>query len=240
VRKAAGDEATARITEFLEANTGKELPKQAAATLSMLKGILSQQEFAGIDQALRSFNPDPTATIQPFTFDKGLFDALAKSLGEQPSGMKGSYTQEVLDQIRRAVPTAVKGNEGSMSLKLNPPMLGRLDIDIRMEDGRITATFKAEQPLTRDILQQNMHVLKEAFSDQGIKATQFVVTTDAFTARDHREAFAWFGSGTGRGGSRGQGGGQDTGDASRRDEALGHGYTPVRRYGEGGGLDIFA
>ena len=240
VRQAAVEEATARIISFLDANAGKELPRQAMQALSLLKGALSQQEFTRIDQALQAFNQDLAATIQPFTIDKAVFDVLVQNLGDEPAGTAGRYTREVMDQIRQAVPTAVRGNEGSLSLKLNPPMLGRVDIDIRVEDGQILASFKVEQPVTRDILQQNMHVLKEALNEQGIKATQFVVTTDTFNARDHREALAWGGTGNGRGGNPGQGRGQGSESPARNHEEYGNGYAPARRYADGGGLDIFA
>jgi len=239
VRQAAVDEATARVSEFLDANTGRELTKQETTALGMLKGSLSRQEFAKISDMLQSSHPDQSATVQSFTFTKASLDALAQGMGEEAAGKTGRYTQDVLDQIRQAVPTGVKGNEGSVSLKLNPPMLGRVDIDIRMEDGQILASFKVDQPVTRDILQQNMHVLKEALSEQGIKATQFVVTTDTFTSRDHREAYAaWAGYDRGHGGS--SRGGKEQGTGRSYSEQGAYARVPEQGYSETSGLDIFA
>ena len=129
-----------------------------------------------------------------------------------------------------------------MTLKLNPPMLGRVDVNIKLEDGQITASFKVDQSVTRDILQQNMHVLKDALTDQGIKATQFVVTTDTFDSRDHQgNPLAWAGYEPGQNGSsKQQGKGQDTADPGRGRDEYFNGYTPVQGYSEQGGLDIFA
>lgn len=242
VRQGAVDEATRLITEFLDANAGSDLTEQSAQALNVLKSVLSEEEFAGIEKALRSFNQDLAASIQPLNLDRTTFEVLAQKLGDTPETMTGRYTREVVDQIRQAMPAAVKGNEGSLSLKLNPPMLGRVDIDVKVMDGQVLASFKVDQPVTRDIIQQNMHLLREALSDQGIKATQFVVTTDTFNARDHREALAWFGTGSGRGGSHGQAQERQKGSAgtSGDPDAIGSGYAAVRKYADSGSLDIFA
>lgn len=242
VRKAAVDEATARVTDFLEANAGSDLPERSTHALGVLKAALSDEEYAGIDKALRSFSQDLATSIQPLNLDRSAFEVLAEKLGDTPAEMGGRYTREVLDQVRQAVPAAAKSGEGSITIKLNPPMLGRVDIDIRVEDGQILASFKVDQPVTRDILQQNMHVLKEALSEQGVKAAQFVVSTDTFNARDHREALTWFGQGNGRGGSQGQG--RQKGEAGTPGDAggmgTGTGYVTARRYSGPSGLDIFA
>ncbi len=200
VRSAALDDATAQINEFLKANVGKDLPKQVTSALGLLKGALTKDEFVKIETVFKTFNQDPALIAQPATFDKHVLQGLAKTVGNNPSMAQGSYTQQVIDQIRQALPSGIKVGEGSMTLKLNPPMLGRVDVDIRMQDGRIMASFKADQPITRDILQQNMHLLKDALGEQGIKAAQFVVTTDTFNSRDHREAqAAWIGYEQGKG-----------------------------------------
>lgn len=242
VRKAAVDEATARVTDFLETNAGSDLPERSTHALSVLKAALSDEEYTGIDKALRSFNQDLATSIQPLNLDRTLFEALSQKPGDAPAEMAGRYTREVLDQVRQAVPAAAKSGEGSITIRLNPPMLGRVDIDIRVEDGQILASFKVDQPVTRDILQQNMHVLKEALSEQGVKAAQFVVSTDTFNARDHREALTWFGQGNGRGGFQGHGQGRQKGEAGSPGDpgGMGTGYDAVRRYSGSSGLDIFA
>ena len=88
-------------------------------------------------------------------------------VGGESALARSGYTDSVLDQIRQAIPGGMKSSDGSMTLKLNPPMLGRVDVNIKLKDGQITASFKVDQPVTRDILQQNMHILKDALTDRG-------------------------------------------------------------------------
>jgi flagellar hook-length control protein FliK len=241
VRSAALDDATTQINEFLKANVGKDLPKQVTGALGLLKGALSKDEFVKIENVFKAFNQDPALIAQPATFDKHVLQGLAKTVGNNPGMAQGRYTEQVIDQIRQALPSGMKTGEGSMTLKLNPPMLGRVDVDIRMQDGRIMASFKTDQPVTRDILQQNMHLLKDALSEQGIKAAQFVVTTDSFNSHDHSEAqAAWVGYEQGKGGSSRQGDERGTGSPNKEHDEYGHTYGPLNGYTVNGGLDIFA
>ncbi len=242
VRQGALDDATTQINEFLKANAGKDLPKQVTGALGVLKGALTEDEFAKIENTFKAVNQDPALIAQGLNFDEHVVQSLAKTLGNESGTTQGSYTQQVIDQIKQALPTGMKTLEGSMTLKLNPPMLGRVDVEIRLQDGQIMASFKADQPITRDILQQNMHILKDTLAEQGIKATQFVVTTDTFNSRDHQgNPLAWAGYEPDQNGSSGrQGNRQGTGNPGRgQDEYLG-GNTPVQGYSEQGGLDIFA
>ena len=242
VRQSAVDDAASHIAGSLKANTGTDLPTQVTGALGLLKGALTKDEFAKVENVLKTSGSDTALVTEPFTLDKNTLGTLAKGLGGESAPARSNYTDSVLDQIRQAIPGGIKSSEGSMTLKLNPPMLGRVDVNIKLEDGQITASFKVDQPLTRDILQQNMHVLKDALTDQGIKATQFVVTTDTFDSRDHQgNPLAWAGYEPGQNGSsRQQGKGQDTADPGRGRDEYFNGYTPVQGYSEQGGLDIFA
>jgi flagellar hook-length control protein FliK len=241
VRSAALDDATTQINEFLKANVGKEFPKQVTGALGLLKGALTKDEFVKIENLFKAFNQDPALIAQPAPFDKHVLQGLAKIVENNPGMAQDRYTGQVIDQIRQALPSGIKTGEGSMTLKLNPPMLGRVDVDIRMQDGRIMASFKADQPITRDILQQNMHLLKDALSEQGIKAAQFVVTTDTFNSRDQRESHAaWVGYEQGKGGSSWQRDEHGTGSPNKEHDEYGHTYGPLNGYTVNGGLDIFA
>jgi flagellar hook-length control protein FliK len=240
-RQAALDEATAQITEYLKANADTGLPGKAVDALGLLKGALSKEEFAKVENTLKSFNQDPAIITQPFSFDRHVLTSVAKGLGNEQGSFQARYAETVVDQMKQAFATNMKAGNSSMTLELHPPMLGRVDVNVRMEDGQLMASFKTDQIVTRDILQQNMHILKDALTEQGIKATQFVVTTDTFTSRDHRGAYAaWAGFDHGREGSNRQGANQDTpGSGSGRGEYV-HAGASVQGYTERSGLDIFA
>lgn len=237
-RQTALDEAVSKINAYLGANDGKQVPKQFASTLSLLKSTLSKEEFAPIQKAVDLWQPGLVAAGTPPVVGKETLGALARTFGETPGHFFDRYSQQVVDQIRQVAPLQMKNSEGSITLELRPPMLGKVDVSLHMEDGAVQAVFRTDQSLTRDILQQNMHLLKEAFADQGIRVTQVSVSTDLMNQRNSSEAYAWAGSDRGSHGSSGQGRGRGTGGTDK-----GHGeyrHVPVNGYSASGGLDIFA
>jgi len=237
-RQTALDETVSKISAFLGANDGKQVPKEFASTLSLLKSALSKEEFAPIQKAVDLWQPGLAASGTPLVVGKETLGALARTFGETPGHFFDRYSQQVVDQLRQAAPLQVKNSEGSITLELRPPMLGKVDVNLHMEDGAIQAVFRTDQSLTRDILQQNMHLLKEAFADQGIRITQVFVSTDLMNQRDPSEAYAWTGPDRGNHGSSGQGKGRGTGGTNKGHEE--HRYSPANGYTVSGGLDIFA
>jgi flagellar hook-length control protein FliK len=238
IRQTALDEATSKITSFLNANADKPLPKQCTDVLALLKSSLSNEEFAPIEKAIKLLYPDLMVAGTPVTLDRQTFEVLARTFGEEPSSFLDRYTQQILDQIKQTVPGQVKNGERSLTIRLHPPMLGRVDVSIRMDGGALQASFRTDQPFTRDILQQNMYLLKDALAEQGIRVTQVLVSTDVLNSRTPPDAFAWTGSDRGYHNSSQHGRERGTSSAYRDPEE--YGYTPAIKYAESGGLDIFA
>jgi len=240
-RLAAVDDAASHINEYLKTNAPKELPKHLSDAVGLLKGALTEDEFAKIENIFKANGQDPALTVQGTPFDRHALQSLAKAFGSEQSSLQNTYTQQVMDQIRQAFPSGIKASDSSMTLRLNPPMLGRVDVDITLQDGKILATFKADQSVTREILQQNMHLLKDALSDQGVKAAQFVVSTDSFNARDQRETYAaWAGFEQGRRGSSRQNHDPGAGSGGRDHDEYVPGYGTSDVSPLGGGLHIIA
>jgi flagellar hook-length control protein FliK len=112
-----------------------------------------------------------------------------------------------------------------------------------MEDGKLQATFRAENQLTKDMLQMNIAVLKETLYNQGIRVTQLNITTGLeYRQQQQNMAYAFLDQGRQSGSpdhqerrSGGSGGNaQDEGGDVYRNDA-----SRDRRY-IAGGLDLFA
>ena len=108
-----------------------------------------------------------------------------------------------------------------------------------MNDGQLQAAFKTDQTVTRDILLQNMHVLRESLAEQGIRATHFTVTS-GLEAKPSNDGYAFNGQDrNGHGFSRDGRRSWTPGRAFRDDEGLVYGSLETRNVTTGG-LDIIA
>ncbi|MBN2297487.1 MAG: flagellar hook-length control protein FliK [Deltaproteobacteria bacterium] len=230
-----------QINAYLASNSGKQLQPEVTEALSLLKTAMSEKEFSGIDNSLKLWKPDLVIPDARAEMDRSFYTALAKQLGNNdPSMVYERHMKQVMDQIRRGIPSQMKGGEGSVTLKLHPPMLGRVDVNMSMNEGQLNATFKTDQTMTRDILLQNIHVLRESLAEQGIRVTNFSITA-GLEERTAGQGYAFAGQdrqnqGFGRH-DRQLGGTQRS---FREDDELVYARTTAGQGIAAGGLDIFA
>ena len=69
----------------------------------------------------------------------------------------------------------LSGQGGSVRLRLSPPELGSLHIEIKVAKGEMTARVEAETPAARNILLDNLPALRERLAQHDIKVQRFDV-----------------------------------------------------------------
>jgi flagellar hook-length control protein FliK len=87
---------------------------------------------------------------------------------------------EVYDQLSDKMATELAARmhkqlsdgEWKMKFGLRPSNLGGVEIQLEMKDGKLDAVFRADNPLTRDLLQNSSQRLREALGNFGINAGQ--------------------------------------------------------------------
>lgn len=70
---------------------------------------------------------------------------------------------------------AVGERSGSVRLRLSPPQLGSLRLEITVRDGSMTARVEAETPTARNLLLDNLPALRDRLAQQDVKVKQFDV-----------------------------------------------------------------
>lgn len=241
-RQEAVEQVTAKVGAFLKTREGTPLGPEVLHALSFMKKAMSETEFAGITNALSLWNAGQSLPDPGMPVNREMYASLARALGSRdPAGQFEAQMKQVVDQLRQAVPSQANGTGTQVTLKLNPPMLGQVDVSMTMADGQLQATFKTDQLVTRDMLVQNMSILKDALADQGIRATQFSVSMNLDSRGQQGDAYLpWTGP---EGGSRGFGhqgrGRENAGRAFREEESTA--YTQASYPGAViRGLDFFA
>lgn len=65
---------------------------------------------------------------------------------------------------------------GNADIQLHPAEMGPLRIQVSVEDGATSVTFQAQNPVTREAIEQALPRLREALSEQGLSLGQATVT----------------------------------------------------------------
>jgi len=91
-----------------------------------------------------------------------------------PDGADGVDRVRFVQRVARAF-EAINGRNGTVRMKLHPPELGSLRVEIQVERGVMTARMEAESNAARNLILDNLPMLRDRLAQQDIKVQQFSV-----------------------------------------------------------------
>ncbi len=83
--------------------------------------------------------------------------------------------RQVVHQVARSVQSAAEGGSPSLRVRLDPPELGPLQIDVTVTSGGVSARLEAESNATQRLLQDNLGQLREALAQQGVAIDKLTI-----------------------------------------------------------------
>jgi len=97
------------------------------------------------------------------------FSGDGTSLNGKSGEMKLTDPKNLLNSIVEEGTQMISKGGGRVKMTLNPPMLGSLDMDIRVRNNKVEVVFIADTPEIQQSLQANTDLLKAALNQQGLK-----------------------------------------------------------------------
>jgi len=178
----------------LSGKTASAIPS-TASVLSMLGGSLNEHD---INNLVANF--EAGAAGGQSSTSQGGSDSGAGSFGQnmpRPVPNPGSaahsaqntsqvHMSEVYDQLSDKMATEMAARmhkqlsdgEWKMKFGLRPANLGGVEIQLEMKDGKLNAMIQADNPLTRELLQNSSQRLRDALENFGIQAGQVQIGQD--------------------------------------------------------------
>jgi flagellar hook-length control protein FliK len=114
------------------------------------------------------------------------FSALVHSQGsihassDKPSEVISSRvvdTAKVINQVVRDVKLHMQNDTSQLTIRLDPPHLGALRVEIVSNAGTITANLQSSNETVRSLLETNLPMLKDSLSQAGIRVDSFNVSS---------------------------------------------------------------
>jgi flagellar hook-length control protein FliK len=93
--------------------------------------------------------------------------------GEKPS--QDFLPTYLVDQVGRQLSRALLKGDRVIRLRLKPPELGAVKIEMDMKDNVLRLAMIAENSQVKEILLSNVHELRDALMDQGVKIEELDV-----------------------------------------------------------------
>lgn len=97
---------------------------------------------------------------------------------------KSFFERTVIDQIVSKVNFKMTGGQEEMRIRLEPPSLGSLYMKVSVDGKVVSATIIADNSFTKDIIQSNIHQLKDSMVEQGLKLDSLSVLVGGEGSRD--------------------------------------------------------
>jgi flagellar hook-length control protein FliK len=102
----------------------------------------------------------------------------SKETGE-PNGMPTIDRARFVQRVEGAMKAAHQ-NDGKIQVRLSPPDLGSVKIELAVQNGVLSAKLEAETPAARNLLLDSLPALRERLAQQDIRIEKFDVDV-----RDH-------------------------------------------------------
>lgn len=161
-----------------------------AAPLTNAAPTETPQPQAPIDAPAAQPLRQPVAEAAPTPDDPALIEAPAPQQSIGSVGAKQGATQSqaaapslgqveteqaFTASVQRGLAAAVRQQGGTLTIKLDPPTLGKLTIKMTIDQGKVNATFDAQTAQARDLLMEHTTTLRAALRDKGLSVERLEI-----------------------------------------------------------------
>jgi flagellar hook-length control protein FliK len=104
---------------------------------------------------------------------RGDFDQMMSRISS-----RGPVAQKVVEQIVEGARVQVGNGQTKAKIFLQPPSLGKLNLQIITRENQVKVTFFAENFQVKEIIENNLSQLRQSFVEQGLRVDNFDVFVD--------------------------------------------------------------
>ncbi|MBW1940718.1 MAG: flagellar hook-length control protein FliK [Deltaproteobacteria bacterium] len=97
------------------------------------------------------------------------------STTKETSSLPKALETDVLSQIVKKAALNLKNGQTQVKIEIKPESLGHLRMQISTENHQVTAKIMAENPLVKEIIENNIHQLKTELQNHGLEIDKFDV-----------------------------------------------------------------
>jgi flagellar hook-length control protein FliK len=163
-------------------------PPSTLSVLSMMDATLRSEDIESLKKEFDNFHgstdaiagapdlptpagvPEQRATHQPGLTTAQVF-ADRPDLAQAYENLSNKLSTELAARMHEKL----NAGEWKMKFALKPASLGLVDVQLEMRDGKLSAQFQSDTPLTQELIQNGSQRLKDALADLGLNnASVFV------------------------------------------------------------------
>ena len=171
-------------------------PPSTLSVLSMMDAQLRAEDIESLKNEFDALQAVPSSDVSGLNLSGGasaqgqrtghnLSTPAATVFANNPD-MAQTYenlSQKLTTELAARMHEKLNAGEWKMKFALKPASLGLVDVQLEMRDGKLTAQFQSDTPLTQELIQNGSQRLKDALADLGLNnASVFVGQGQSQTA----------------------------------------------------------
>lgn len=169
------------------------------ANFESIEDIFAAKSKIQIDSSMQSKSKDSSASngnaangfVMPFVTEKAPEPTPMPSVNGaamQPEAVVDrTISTRMINQIVKSAKVHLSQTGGDMVLRLDPPHLGTVQMNVTVEHGIVTATLQTSTEQARDVLQADLGTLKQTLSQSGINVDQINVSVGTNTSQNSQQ-----------------------------------------------------
>jgi flagellar hook-length control protein FliK len=157
------DAATQGTTTPVLATVAPAAPAEAGAQDTARQGGENAQANSGSVLSQTQVVPVTAGTANTFAATL----EVSKAASEAPA--RAGMDQALVDQIVQNASIAVRGGQQEFRIQLKPDFLGAMEVRVSVDNGVVSVRLSVESAATRQLIDNNVGQLKQAFGTQEVR-----------------------------------------------------------------------
>jgi flagellar hook-length control protein FliK len=116
------------------------------------------------------------SSVAPLAAEQGSATSVAAT--STTAASSAAAGDAAAQQIIRGMRLQWSGSVGEAQLRLQPENLGQVYVSVRVDQGTVSATLRADSAAAQQWIQTHQQDLKQALQDQGLQVSEIIVTNE--------------------------------------------------------------
>ncbi|MAX23732.1 MAG: hypothetical protein CMJ19_04435 [Phycisphaeraceae bacterium] len=156
-----------------QGDTSQKHAKDVADAMLRMLGIANGQGAGQSQQATFTL----TDTISPMLQTNSTSDQQNNQQLQLPNTQTSQESDAAnVSRVSRALANAVNQKGGTITIRMMPPELGQVKVDIQMHGGKVSASFQTEHQSVQTLMSRELSQLRQALERQGLTVERLEVT----------------------------------------------------------------
>jgi flagellar hook-length control protein FliK len=164
---------TTTDTQTSDDATSQKQPSVADALLRLLSVSTAQNSVTSQQQAVLNVTDGQLVQAQTSAQSTNQQAVPLPTTPQAPSDQQDSTN---VARVSRALQNAIHQKGGTITIRMMPPELGQVRVDIQMHGGKVSANFQTEHESVQTLMSREMNQLRQALEKQGLTVERLQVT----------------------------------------------------------------